>query len=616
LIVLSGEASLSELSAIDHRIRLRRLFGLSRKGERKMKGNLTGLRLSIVVLFLGGALACGIGSSAPTGAPPEVAADTPVSPEAADTPAPKPTDASQPTDAPPPATTAEVKEAVFAHGLTDEMQPLDPGSDFAPDETVYLSVTIQGRPKEGNITARFYWHDDLIAEADVDLADANSGLIFSFGEDTYVGYTLTHDDPFPISGAYRADVFHDDEFLDSYAFRVVPPPGALPSEVREVTLARGADADYNPVDRTTTFAPDDEVYIVGRGDFGLSTWLQVDWYVEGQLDETGTRSITMAEDASDTGFFFSFAPEDGWPVGEHQVALTMNDEEVGRYDFTVEEVPAVSLVPFEDPAGVFSLNYPADYDQIEEDRTEGYNYTFLASDGSGAINVFFASLGEPFSEDEWELFIEGYTVAGTSGFGEDAVELDRQLGEPGVHALYLEAESEESGVHGMVWVEEVAGVLAVAALVAPIEQWPEQQAALAESLDSFTWSPDEVQSVIQPVPTPTPVPVPPTPTPLPPPTSTLAPPPPTPTPSVWWPGQPDVPPGMACFLVVSKIGGEVTFNLGPQTQRIPPNGHIWFIIEPGHTTWTADMADGRRAGGELDIQPGCEPFVNAMSLSG
>ncbi len=98
------------------------------------------------------------------------------------------------------------------------------------------------------------------------------------------------------------------------------------------------------------------------------------------------------------------------------------------------------------------------------------------------------------------------------------------------------------------------------------------------------------------------------------------PPPSTPTPSPppaseWRPDQPDVPPGMACFLVTSDVNGEVTFNLGPQTQMIPPNGYIWFVIEPGYATWTADMHDGRRGRGELDIQPGCEPFVNTLSLS-
>jgi hypothetical protein len=273
-------------------------------------------------------------------------------------------------------------------------------------------------------------------------------------------------------------------------------------------------------------------------------------------------------------------------------------------------------VPFEDPAGVFGLSYPVEFDQVME-GTEEYRYTFFAEDGSGLIYVYFDSLGTPFSDGEWLGFADSFSVAGMPGFGEDTVELDRQWGEAGDHFIYLEVESEEEDVHGLVWVEEAEGAMTVAVWAVSTDLWQEQQVGLFESLDSFAWSPEAVQVVVPP-PAPTATSVPPTSTPLPLPTSTPLPLPTftPPPPSTWWPGQPDVPQGMACFLVASNIGGEVTFNLGPQTQKVPPNGHIWFIIEPGHTTWTADMPDGRRGGGELDIQPGCEPFVNALSLSG
>jgi hypothetical protein len=217
---------------------------------------------------------------------------------------------------PPPQAGIELKAATFAHGLTDDMQPVDAGSDFAPEETVYLSLQIKGRPEEGMVTARFYWHDSSIAEAGVDLADVNSGLLFS-------------------SDQYRAEVFYNDQPLGTYPFRVVPPAEAIPSQVTQVTLALGADENYDPVDPTTTFAPDQAVYLVGAGDLGLATWIQADWYVNDQLDEAGTRSITLDQNIPGAGFSFSFLPEGGWPAGEHFVVLTMNDQEVGRYSFTI-----------------------------------------------------------------------------------------------------------------------------------------------------------------------------------------------------------------------------------------------------------------------------------------
>jgi len=430
------------------------------------------VRILCAVLLLVGASACSRETPPATTPPPAGAADTPI----------------------PAAVGIEILEATFTRGLDEDGQPVDSVSEFAPDETVYLVLTFTGRPK-GIVTSRFYRSDVFLGEADVDLADLSSGVVFSIGENTYVNFWMAADADAPsiISEAYRIEVFYDDEPVGDYPFRVVPPPGAVPSRVREVTLARGADANYNPIEPATTFAPDEEVYVVGRGDIGLYTRLQVAWYVNGQLDEAGSNSITAEENATDAGFYFSYVPDAGWPGGEHQVVLIVNGEEVGRYDFAIAAAKPIS---FEDPAGVFSLDYPADFDQIEEDMTEGYSYTFFASDGSGLVYVFFDVLDSPLSDDQWQDFAAAYTVAGMPGFGADTVELGRQLGQPGVHFLYLEVESEEENAHGLVWVEEAGGAVAVAVLAAPIGQWSARQPELSASLDSFIWSPEAVHAAI------------------------------------------------------------------------------------------------------------------------
>jgi hypothetical protein len=285
------------------------------------------LLLVLLLLFLP-ALACGGEEEAAPTLAPETAAPSPTSAPALETEAPEPA-------APEPAVDIEVLEATFAHGLTDEMEPIDPGSDFAPEETLYLSLKIKGRPKGGVITARFYWKEQFIAEAGVDLADANSGLIFSIGEDTYVGYTLTHENPLPVGEGYRVEVFYNDQPLDTYTFRVVGSMETIPSQIKEVVLARGADEGYNPIDPTTTFAPDETVYLVGGGDLGVGTQLQAAWYVSGQLNEAGTRTLNVEQNLPGAGFSFSFLPAGGWPAGEHSVVLIMDGAEVGRYSFTV-----------------------------------------------------------------------------------------------------------------------------------------------------------------------------------------------------------------------------------------------------------------------------------------
>ncbi|HFD38850.1 MAG TPA: hypothetical protein ENJ31_03240 [Anaerolineae bacterium] len=276
---------------------------------------------------------------------------------------------------PPPAAGIEILEATFAHGLTDQMEPVNPGSDFQADETVYLSLKIKGRPKEGTVTARFYWNEDLIAEAGVDLADANSGLLFSIGEDTFVGYTLTHENPFPLGEGYRAEVFYNNQPLGTYAFRIAPPPEAIPSQIKSATLARGADDNYNPIDPTTTFASDETVYLVGRGDLGVDTWIQADWYIGGQLDENGTRSITVDDNYTDVGFSFSYLPEGGWPPGEHFVVLTMNGVEVGRYPFTI--VSSGGAAPLDETAFWDAFPEPEDAEIVPV--VEGFDLGFATA---------------------------------------------------------------------------------------------------------------------------------------------------------------------------------------------------------------------------------------------
>jgi hypothetical protein len=391
-----------------------------------------------------------------------------------------------PADTPVPTAGIDVRTAVLAHDIDDDHKPVDPDTEFAPDEKIWLSITLKGRPKKGIVSVQFLMHDEMVVEAEADLADVNSSVIFSVGEDTYLNFWLTGDDILPISEAYRADVYYDDEFIDSYTFSVVPPDDALPAQVREVVLAHGADDDYNPIGPSTTFAPDDEVFVVGRADFGMHTWIRIRWYVNGTLDEEGTRRFTATENKADAGFFFSHIPAGGWPEGEHEAVLTMNDEEVGRYAFTVQES---ALVPYEDPEGVFEISYPPDFDDITKSLEEtSYTTNFDAPGDASLIYVYFASLGTPVTDEQWESFAAGYTLAEMPGFGDDTVEVDRQSGEPGTHIIYLEVESEETNIHGLAWVEEIDGILTVAVLIVPIDEWPAREAEIKAALESFIWS--------------------------------------------------------------------------------------------------------------------------------
>jgi hypothetical protein len=233
--------------------------------------------------------------------------------------------------------TVKITEATFTHGVDEKGNPKEPGDEFAQNEKIFLHLKFMGRPAEGTIKARFLWRDQLIGETSIDFADVNEGIIFSFGQYTYANFHMDMKIPPPIGEGYRAEVFYNDEPLGSYEFKIKQPEDAIPSSVftDTVTLAKGADENYNPISPSSNFAPTERVYLTGRGDFGLDTWLLAEWFVGDKLDEAATRRFTLEENVQDTGFTFYYLPQTGWPEGEHYVVLTMNGKEIGRYKFTV-----------------------------------------------------------------------------------------------------------------------------------------------------------------------------------------------------------------------------------------------------------------------------------------
>ena len=223
----------------------------------------------------------------------------------------------------------------YSKDYTDE-GPADISDQFFPTDTVFLSVEIKGRPDSGIISAEAYWKDQFIDSVDVDLSNVNSDVIVSIGENTYVYVTLTPSNPWPISQNYKFVVNVNDEKLGEYPFTVIPPSDAIPSVINSVTLAKDVDASFNAINPTTDFLAAYPVILIAKGDFGRDTWFNVQWVIAG-TDTTDCDTIIKADkDYPDDGLFFSCAPDTGWPSGDHNVTLFMNDELVGTYSFHVE----------------------------------------------------------------------------------------------------------------------------------------------------------------------------------------------------------------------------------------------------------------------------------------
>ncbi len=458
------------------------------------------LTVFLVLLLAFGLAACGGGEETATPTPAsveETTARTPVSEEAETAPTPV---AEKPV-------ALKILEVTFAHGLTEELTPIDPGNTFTPEETIYLSIKLKGNPRQGQVTTRFFYQDQEITSATVDLAQERKkqGLVFVIGGDTNVGFTLTHEKPFPISDLYRAEILLNGSSAGSYEFAIVPPPEAIPSRVLEATLARGATDDYQPIEPTDTFTPTEAVFLVGRADLGVFSTLEAHWYVSGQLDQAGTRTITTQENVEDTGFYFSYLPEQGWPEGEHKVVLLIDDREVASYSFTVraEAKPPTPTPASEgaagwsefgdpyDPNSLFTIRYPAHLSVVEENADENqYGYIFSNPEDTEALVVSFIPVdSQPLDEATWGKVVDAIISEVTTTVGYDAEILSRTtLEDLRLVTFQVMSEAEQNG--GLIALQEDRGIVLVRFWLFPKDRWEERLKQWEEM--EITWFPPRV----------------------------------------------------------------------------------------------------------------------------
>jgi hypothetical protein len=442
--------------------------------------------------------ACGGGGSTPAATLAPRATEAPDATEA-----PKPTEKPEPTAEP--TGSIKVTNVVFAKKLSENMEPEEIAEDnrYTPNEPIAISIEIDGRPKEGVIEANFYWQEQQLDSAKVDLSDANGDVIFSIGQSTFVGFTLTPTSLWPISKDFRVEVSIDGEPLDTYTYEVVAEKGSVKTEVLEVVLAQGADEQYSPIDPTTEFSPDQEVFLVGNGNFAKGTWMRGEWYVDGKLDEAGTRLLgPLTEDLEATGFAFSFRPDGGWSEGEHEIALTVNDKELGRYTFIITSTPTVSdpvpavggvtigdLESYDFSTGLFTIEVPANWEVIDNSDSSSVSVAWTAPEGNAAIFVSLLTSADELSAEDLTTFGNDYV---TGVFGEDpGFELsdveeqsDGSMLVPFTVAPEINGETIE--LYGLTYVEQRGDKLSILTVVFPNEQQQELwDAAFEQIVNSY-----------------------------------------------------------------------------------------------------------------------------------
>ncbi len=248
-----------------------------------------------------------------------------------------------------PAQAAEgiLKKAAFCRGFEANNAPKDVTDFFREDETINLSIELEGRPKSGVVAAKFMFRDHMVTEVKLDVATVNEGVIFSFGQNTFVRFEITHEKPLPVGACYTAEVTFDGKPLGTFPFKIAPPEGSLPSKLLSVNLAKGTAKSHKSVDDAHVFDSMDQVCLVGVADLGLSSWLEATWKVGGKVDEAGSRTLDIKENKAKVPLVFSFLPAGGWPAGLHEVSLQLDGQEVAKKKFTVKaDAPMAELGTF------------------------------------------------------------------------------------------------------------------------------------------------------------------------------------------------------------------------------------------------------------------------------
>lgn len=114
-----------------------------------------------------------------------------------------------------------VTSVTFAENLDDNYQPVNPTTQFYTTDTIFVSVRLAGVPKSGSIDGKFYYGDQLISEAGLEFANVTQGVIYSTGNETFVGFNLSPSQPWPVDTDYRFELILNGVKVGDYAYQVI-----------------------------------------------------------------------------------------------------------------------------------------------------------------------------------------------------------------------------------------------------------------------------------------------------------------------------------------------------------------------------------------------------------
>ncbi len=226
---------------------------------------------------------------------------------------------------------------------------------FYPDAPVQLQL--RWRPPRGHGLHVRWHHTGCLGEEiwSEEYLPAASGIPAPWGRTVVLSLDASPSRPLAL-GDYRVEVAPEGEWgselVERLSFRVVPPPGALPSEIRGLSLAWLVDSDDSPLRRTNTFAPYEVVYLTARADLGLYSTFQAYWYFPGDETPDRTSVITTSRNLHDHPLLAFLVEPVPLVPGDYRVLACLDGHPQKELEFQVQEQVhrlGVILEDFEEP---------------------------------------------------------------------------------------------------------------------------------------------------------------------------------------------------------------------------------------------------------------------------
>lgn len=119
------------------------------------------------------------------------------------------------------ASATSVKSVTFAQSLNEQFQAVNPTTQFYSTDTINVSVDLTGRPTSGTLTGKYFYGTQLISEATLDFSKADQNLMYTIGNDTYVGFHLVPSQPWPVNSDYHFELSLNGKKVGDYPFAVI-----------------------------------------------------------------------------------------------------------------------------------------------------------------------------------------------------------------------------------------------------------------------------------------------------------------------------------------------------------------------------------------------------------